>query len=110
MATMIKVADLMTTEERRLQGAQICQKLLRAGLLEHLLSFELLWMLCQDACGGGPHDERHQTRNGSGDRRLESESALETGKNIGEDRAHCYFPCYQTDRDNITCICLRPWQ
>eukprot|EP00972_Heterocapsa_arctica_P034120 5022395-Heterocapsa_arctica.AAC.1 len=28
MATMIKVEDLMTTEER-LQGAQICQKLLR---------------------------------------------------------------------------------
>eukprot|EP00972_Heterocapsa_arctica_P032943 4846263-Heterocapsa_arctica.AAC.1 len=65
-----------------------------------MLSCELLWMLFQDACGGGSHDERHQRRNGGCDWRLESESVLETGTYTCEDRAHRNFPCDQTDTEN----------
>eukprot|EP00972_Heterocapsa_arctica_P027789 4087666-Heterocapsa_arctica.AAC.1 len=52
--------------EERLQGLQICQESTRTSLLESMLSCKLLRMLFQDECGGGPDDERHQRRNGSG--------------------------------------------
>eukprot|EP00972_Heterocapsa_arctica_P047883 7062188-Heterocapsa_arctica.AAC.1 len=85
--------------KERLPGAQVCQKPVRTYGLEHMLSCKLLWMLLQDACCGGPHDERHQRRNSGGDWRLESESSLETGKHTAEDRAHRRFPRDQTDAE-----------
>eukprot|EP00972_Heterocapsa_arctica_P041968 6190080-Heterocapsa_arctica.AAC.1 len=70
-----------------------------ASLLERMRSCELLRMLFQNECGGGPHDERHQRRNRIGKWVLEPESFLETGTYTGEDRAHRNFPRDQAESE-----------
>eukprot|EP00972_Heterocapsa_arctica_P108783 16017293-Heterocapsa_arctica.AAC.1 len=82
MATMIMVEELMNAEEKR-----DCRP------------YRLLWMLLQDECSGGSHNERHQRGDHTGNRRLEAQPLLGTGEYRAEDRAHLLFPGNQTDAE-----------
>eukprot|EP00972_Heterocapsa_arctica_P055838 8236113-Heterocapsa_arctica.AAC.1 len=56
-------------------------------------------MLLQEECGGGPHDRRHKRGGFCGDKSMEEQSFLETGRYITEDRAHRLLLVNQTSAE-----------